>query len=384
MATTNWIFLKGGYAGTNFTSKVLSASVSQGREKYLDNYAGGTLRITINNTGEYASNFVFNDKVLFYTGNPLYGWQDWWTVQEIDYNDYPGNTGLPTATITCVDALARAGRYQATSKTLTQAATYAQATQFNASNGGPLPSDLLISPTVGGSGNSTASAQTYTGTVLNQLNLLNATERGMLRTGILGPTTSQYIYPYSRNQITAQQITSLSFGRTASSTVIGYDTFDRIQNGVSFINTATVSPLGLAEQTEANATSVATYGATFYSSSTVDFDVTQADGNAAWIANTFSDPAALRFRISFTDLLQNSTAYSNFFNFGSAVGWSLSYRVPGAGADTTVAVALEGWNINMTPAQTRWELSFSPLSYYQFFTLDSSTLGILDTSRLGW
>lgn len=384
MATTNWTFLKGGYAGTNFTSKVLSASVSQGREKYLDNYAGGTLRITINNTGEYASNFAFNDKVLFYTGNPSLGWQDWWTVQEIDYNDYPGNTGLPTATITCVDALARSGRYQATSKTLTQAATYAQAAQFNSSNGGPLPGDLLISPTVGGSGNSTASAQTYTGTVLNQLNLLNATERGILRTGILGAGTNQIIYPYPRNQITNQQVSTVSFGRTASTTVIAYDTFDRIQNGISFINTATVSPLGLAEQTETNAASVATYGAAFYSSSTVDFDVTQADGNAAWIANTFSDPAALRFRISFTDSLQNSTAYSAFFAAGSAVGWSLAYRVPGAGSDTTVAVALEGWNINMTPQQTRWELSFSPLSYYQFFTLNSSTLGILDTSRLGW
>jgi hypothetical protein len=29
-------------------------------------------------------------------------------------------------------------------------------------------------------------------------------------------------------------------------------------------------------------------------------------------------------------------------------------------------------------------LFLSPLTYYQFFTLDSSTLGILDTSRLGW
>jgi hypothetical protein len=29
-------------------------------------------------------------------------------------------------------------------------------------------------------------------------------------------------------------------------------------------------------------------------------------------------------------------------------------------------------------------MTFSPLQYYQFFTLNSSTLGILDTSRLGW
>jgi len=26
----------------------------------------------------------------------------------------------------------------------------------------------------------------------------------------------------------------------------------------------------------------------------------------------------------------------------------------------------------------------TPLTYYNFFTLDSATLGILDSSRLGW
>jgi len=289
---------------------------------------------------------------------------------------------LPTATITCVDGLARSGRYQATNKSLTQAATYSQAAQFN---GSPLPSDLVIFPVFGGAGNSTASAQTYTGTVLNQLNVLNATERGILRTGILSTTPNQYVFPYARNQIVNQIVSTVSFGRSTSSSVIAYDQFDRIQNGLSFINTATIDPAGLASQTETNAGSVTTYGAAFYSSSTVDVDVTQADNNAAWIANTFSDPASLRFRISFVDTTQNSTAYLAFQNsLPAGIGFNLSYRIPGAVSDTTVLVALEGWSLSITPAQTRWTLNFSPLTYYQFFTLDSSTLGILDTSRLGW
>jgi hypothetical protein len=45
---------------------------------------------------------------------------------------------------------------------------------------------------------------------------------------------------------------------------------------------------------------------------------------------------------------------------------------------------MEGWDINITPAQTTFNLSWSPQIYYQIFTLDSTTLGILDTSRLGW
>jgi hypothetical protein len=58
--------------------------------------------------------------------------------------------------------------------------------------------------------------------------------------------------------------------------------------------------------------------------------------------------------------------------------------VPGAGSDTTVQVAIEGVSVNARPEQTLFTVYFSPLTYYQFFTLNSSTLGILDTSRLGW
>jgi hypothetical protein len=57
--------------------------------------------------------------------------------------------------------------------------------------------------------------------------------------------------------------------------------------------------------------------------------------------------------------------------------------VPG-GSLTTIAVVMEGAQINVTPEQTEFRMTFSPLQYYQFFTLNSSTLGILNTSRLGW
>jgi hypothetical protein len=47
-------------------------------------------------------------------------------------------------------------------------------------------------------------------------------------------------------------------------------------------------------------------------------------------------------------------------------------------------MVMEGYQINVTPEQTTFDLSFSPLTYYQFFTLDSSVLGKLNFSRLGW
>jgi hypothetical protein len=379
MPTTPWEFVLNNV--TDFTSSILSASITQGREKYLDNYAGGSISITINNNANLADSFNFNDKIYVENVNIVTGFRDVFTVQEITFNDYPGNTGLSTATIFATDALSRSGRYQATNKALTQTNTTTQMQQFN---GSPLPAGLFISNAFGGNGSSIASAQTYTGTVLNQLNILQATERGIIRTGVLASRLNQFIFPTARSNINGNLVSAFTFGRNTSATVIAYNTFERIQNGTSFINTATISPLGLASETRSDATSVATYGATFYSSSTVDYDATQAQGNGDWIVDTFSDIEDLRFRIGFTDRMQNSTGYTAFLNNFPNIAFTLAYRVPAAGSDTTVNVVLEGWQINITPEQTTYSLSFSPLTYYQFFTLDSSSLGILDTSRLGW
>ena len=378
MPTTPWTFVLNN--ATDFTSSILSASITQGREKYLDTYSGGSISITINNNTNLADSFNFNDKIYVQTVSLFLGFRDVFTVQEITFNDYPGNTGLSTATIFATDGLSRAGRIQATNKALTQTNTTTQMEQFN---GSPLPADLVVLSIFGGVGSSIASAQTYTGTVLNQINVLQSTERGIIRTGAITKTT-QLIYSYARSSVNGNFVSSFSFGRNTSSAVIAYSTFERIQNGSSFINTATIQPLGLSNETRTNAASVSTYAPTFYSSSTVDYNATQAQGNGDWIVDTFSDIEDLRFRIGFTDRMQNSTAYTDFLAQFPNIAFALTYRVPAAGSDTTVNVVLEGWQINITPEQTTYSLSFSPLDYYQFFTLNSTTLGILDTSRLGW
>ena len=94
----------------------------------------------------------------------------------------------------------------------------------------------------------------------------------------------------------------------------------------------------------------------------------------------------MRYEISFTDRMQNSSAYFEFSRrfFGAVKVWSLEYLVPGDVSVTTIKLVREGFTINVTPEQTEYQAFFSPLTYYQFFTLDSTTQGILDTSRLGW
>jgi len=373
MAKIIWTVSTDG-GGTVFTDRVLSMNITQGREKYLDNYSGGQCVITINNSGNYADGLTYgkNINVTGYYASGVFNCDFW--VQEVVYDDYPGNTGLNTATIVCADWISRAGRINANNVVIAQALCD---TQIGVLETAILPSDMN---TVSFGSSSTASGTTYTGSFSNYLNLLVVTERGYCF------QDANELFFIGRNYVSSLSPVLTTIGRTTGLTQIAYQTFQRIQNGTQFINTATVSPDGLSSQTSTNSSSVSTYGGAFYSSSTVDYNTTQALGNASWIANTFSDPADLRFACSFTDVMQNASALESWlgdvFN-GANRTINLSYQVPG-GLLTTTAVVMEGFTINVTPELAEFSCTFSPLDYYQFFTLNSSTLGILNTSRLGW
>lgn len=367
-----------GGADVDITSRVLSVNVTQGRAQYLDQYSGGSMTLTINNSTNYASGISYGSRIAL-QDIPASGFsfgQFFW-VQEVTYQDFPGNTGLNTATITAADWVSRAGRVQATSFVLAQNDTGLQFAKFDNAAGGPLPAGMNVGSSVG---QSIGSAITYTGTVANYLNLLQSTERGYV---VLQGDAATLV---SRKQVADYPPIATTLGRTTSSTQIAYEEFNRIQNGMQFINTASISSAGVATQTETNTSSATTYGPAFYSSETVDYNATQADGNASWIVNNFSDPTSLRFEVQFTDVAQNSTALASYMNqcWGTnnrAI--NLTYQVPG-GSSTTTAVVMEGLTLNITPTMTTFRMTLSPLQYYQFLTLDSSTLGILDTSRLGW
>jgi hypothetical protein len=103
------------------------------------------------------------------------------------------------------------------------------------------------------------------------------------------------------------------------------------------------------------------------------------------MVNAFDDPNELRFEVDFTDLGNNdSDLYQIFADCQIGAILPLSYRLPGAGSDVTVSVKIEGYRFSANPGQTICTAYLSPATYYQFFTLNSSTLGVLNTSRLGW
>ena len=385
MTKLTWRIKTGtGGGAVDITDKVLSMNFSFGREKYLDTYSGKFLNLTINNASDYASTIAYGTiidvQILDSGSSQIAGFYFW--VQEINYNDAPGDVGLNTATLICADWLSRAGRVQAISYVIPQDEVDDQCFEFNAAEGGPLPTDLLFGASLFSSSRSIGSAITYTGTVSNYINLAVTTERSFL------VTYNDDLIMRSRDAISGSSPSSIELGRTATATQIGYQSFDRIQNGLQFINNATITSTGVADQTVSNASSVTTYGKSFYSSQTVDYNATQANGNASWIANTFSDPASLRFSCSFTDRAQNQTALDDLLDemFDPLTlrrTLTLNYTPPG-GVSTAIKVVVEGYSFNVTPEQTTISFDMSPLQYYQFFTLNSTFLGILDTSRLGW
>jgi hypothetical protein len=199
--------------------------------------------------------------------------------------------------------------------------------------------------------------------------------------------TSVYV---SGRDVENGQFYRTTFTRAASTgNNITYSDIRRDRADLKFANQITVNSVSDPAVTASDSASQSLYGPYADSVSIVDTSVSDANGLAQWLANSRSDPAMMSFEIEVVDNAQSTGALARIGNIWAASTaqakvHDLVYRVPGAGADTTETVFLEGTQINVTPSQTRLIYYFSPMTLYQFFILDSSTQGILDTSRLGW
>jgi len=364
-------------SSVDVTTSVLSFSYTQGRQNYLDQYSGGTLSVTLKNQTDVAQYFTFNSVWILAddaTSSEQYFW-----CQDVTFNDYPGNTGLSTITVSLVDVLARNGRNVVSNVVLAQDDTIDQLQTLWRTSPYQIGDFDGVGP-----GSSTAAGITYSGSMLNYLNLIDSTEKGLIN--FYGPTA----FMTRRNSVYLTT-SGFSFTRNATSaTAISYYAFGHDKAGLNFMNNVTVNPNGLASQTATNSTSLTAYGNAAQSVSTVDATTTQALGLAEWLADSQADPEAQTWSIGFQDISQDQTiterwveTIMNTIGNGRRI-WSLVYRVPGAGSDTTLLVAIEGVTMNATPEKTDFTVYFSPATYYQFFSLDSSEFGILDTSRLGW
>ena len=380
MTVEAWAFQRGAL-NTDFTSSVISFSGNAGRQNYLDNYSGGTFQITIKNQANEAANFTrgLEVNIKFSTGNVfVYG-----TVIGVTFNDYPGNIGLSTATITCQDEITRAGTFnlQDFACYSTQGTTQQAERSNEAFTGLKTPEVLRV-----GNGSSTAEAVTlYNGTILNRLNILNNTERGALiafDAGILFLARTSMV---NYNSVTFHRSTSsaTSIAYTSLRRLLALDNF-RNQITVNYTNAAGTA---LAPVFANNTTSQTANGIAGFAFESADNSSTQATGLASWLSFTQGEPTTLRFEIDFDDATANATAIQSFlldYRTSYEPATVITWRVPGAGSDTTTNVVVEGYSFSGVPGKTSYTFYFSPAFFYDLFTLDSNTLGILDTNRLGW
>lgn len=354
---------------TYYTSSVLSISYMNGRRSYLDQFTGNSIRITLKNQTNVAQYFTFGSVV---TLNDTLNF----IVTGVELDDYPGNTGMSTCTVTAVDYLKASGRTYVTSEPMFSTVGLAQLADLFTQAGN------TILAYQGGA--SLADAYSYTGTFLQRFQQIVTLEA----TGAVQLNDNQVIVA-GRNIDPGVYFRSTFTRAAASGSNISYSDIRRIRADENFANQITVQSDTDPDETASASSSVSLYGVYADSVSIVDTTATERAGLASWLANSRSDPAMEYFEIDVVDTSQVSGGLISIENIwgddtGQAKIHDLVYRVPGAGSDTTIPVFLEGTRINVTPTQTRLTYYFSPLTLYRFFLLNNSTLGILDTSRLGW
>ena len=371
--------------GVNLTSSLLSFNYDYGRQSYMDNYAGSNLILTLRNNNYQEQSFSLNDEIRLLATNSggaydIYD-QNFW-VSEIQYNDYNVTAGN-TITVICADAMNRLGRALGGGKVISSAFLSAQLTEMQASSNWP-PG---ITTTTFGSTDQIGNFN-INESYANSVNIQMATEKGILSyayKSVLSCIARTYMY---------QVYTSTkSWNRVQSGSDVVYSYFRRIGLGQNFVNDAEVQDAQGYEptQTYTNTDSTSLYGVNGITTSIYAYGSVAPKGLAEWIANSQSDTAALRYEITVDDYANTDNALQTLaYLFGTVfvgaqpghVTKRLKYRVNAY--DYDVLTVVEGWSLRATPDGTEFVFYLSPITNYQFFTLDSSTLGILNTSRLGW
>ena len=357
---------------TDVTDQIESLQYFTGRRTQFDSWSPGSLVFTIHNDNGEANGYDLNDKIILTaTGTNFY---QWLYVQEVLFDDRGGDGGGSSATIVCTDLMGRLGRISVFEELISSAGTVQQIVdEFSALT--PVGTTIFnVSD-----GDSTAAADSsYTGTALNRLNLNMTTEQGWVS------VTDIAIYLYGRSDVAALAPAAVTLARTASGSYqFGYFDIKRIALGSNYLNSCTAIPPTAAQQNATNATGISTYGVYGAEFATVDDSSAQALSFAEWQVYSRDDPDELSFQISVSDTANNLTELFNNIYLNNAIV-DVSYQNPGTSTNLTSTQIIQGWSMTVTPAKTDMEIFTSPLTYTNFFTLDSATFGVLDSSRLGW
>jgi len=218
----------------------------------------------------------------------------------------------------------------------------------------------------------------------------------------IGGTTVFYLATALNRTITYNNTFRIpvAFSDSPTGTTLAFAELDPGFNFEEITSTATVTSgiTGVASQTSTNTGTGNSYGtrARFYNNTGNNTETdngndagaleaaefwTKRQGNARYI------PRRLTTSIELIDDRNGTAAATTLINLMAAVDGlfqpcDITYT-PTGGTQVTANCVISGRTIQATPGRTTITLDLLPAQDYQSFVLDLSTLGVLDTNRLG-
>lgn len=360
---------------TGVTRKILgdvqSVSVTTGRPWATDQYTPGTCVIQSRNVSAWTTTPQLGDMIAVVYGDiddwysvPFFGW-----IKDVQIN-YGIVANLDTATITCEGTLAKWGRTQINARAIAQAITTTQASNVATAE------NLINYYASGGTGLSTASAQTFTGNGLDYLNTLALTEVGHLRESystfpLATPYRSRVVF-YQRN---SDRTVGYTYSDNPTASQIKYDEILFTSAAQDYYTTATINPTGLASQTSGS-------GNFALVQDSFDVSTAQALSHAQYLVSQYNSKTSTPYQISatFANNQDTQTRRDLFVK-------SLDLNNNGAGSydqiihrGVTYPVIVEGVEVVSDPSETRVTVSFSSYDNNNYLVLNNATFGTLGTS----
>lgn len=365
MARFQWEVIYGGNAIDN----VQNIALSYGRSQPTDTFKSGTATVSGRDLSTFPA-LEIGDRISI---NCLYDnattsrtlFDGVVSDVQLSYGTIPA---LDTWSIQCEDVLARLGRAYTTPSFSWSGGiatnTAVENTVNNATTG------INVAGFGSLTGSSTVSAQTLANTnVLQILNTIAATEQGYL---FADDWETVAFYPRSSvgqwNLIGA--FTDGTLANTDPPTIFNEVVFRSFAD--SYFTGVTVEPQGLAAQSTGDPDRT-------YTVQTYDQTTTQAANLAQYIKAYLDAQVAFPSVITCLSEAQNNDYLVNLADYaGNGARATLILR------GNKYEVFLEGVSITANPDSSRFTFSVTNAAALSFFVLDSTTFGILDTSKLGF
>lgn len=352
---------------------VLTVDTQHGRQWPTDPFWPASCTIVSRNISAWTTTPVIGDRICVVSSTDFNYAVFSGYIKDVQIN-YGTKTSMDTATITCEGPLSRPGRKQINSVAVAQNLTTTQISAL-------MNTYFTLWGQIVANGKSTASAQTYTGNLLDLVNLLLATEMGYVREiGVGTFTVSDYQYQpqayfYPRNYDTTANYTFSD--NPASNTEMRYD-----PNGISFTSAAqlyyqqaTIQPQGLASQTSGNST----YSIT---QDSVDYTTSQALSHAQYIVSQYNSTTSrpLSVTATYSQQSDNATRQTTFLNFLDDVNSGAGNLIKIVFRGTTYYAVIEGRSFYADTSETGVTVTVSGYDNNNYLILNNAIFGTLGTS----